>query len=173
MLPNDIIIFLLRFLRLHQLKNFNTLSKTISNESLKYCKYLFIEKYFPKRIKDLFLNNSIYKQPILNFKHEFIGDDYIDGISEKDVNNSIMIGIDLPWKRPFITLKLETKSNGNKKIITVTLFKRYTSLDSRWAFGSPYREAFFASNLESVYYKIQYLIAGYTITIGKNQFKLA
>ena len=32
MLPNDIIIFLLRFLRLHQLKNFNTLSIGMSND---------------------------------------------------------------------------------------------------------------------------------------------
>lgn len=95
-------------------------------------KEYYISKYFDKNIVLLFGGiQNMGKYPILRWNEKFMGGtDYIDNITEEDLNSKIMIGID-NYKRPFITIR----TKNNNKITVDTLFQRYSDEKNTWTNG--------------------------------------
>ena len=57
--------------------------------------------------------------------------DYIDYIDSNMMTKSIMFGVD-PLKRRFFCFRYSSKTNNLEKINIVTIFQRYTGIDSLW-----------------------------------------
>lgn len=110
--PTEIIINIYEFLNLQDLQIIKFVNQFSYDYSLKRSKQLFIEKYLPQNIQELFSNINYKEIHFLPFKESFVGDsNYIDSVKIEDleeINESapVFIGID-NIQRPYIALKMD------------------------------------------------------------------
>ena len=108
-----------------------TLNFVISNKLiLKNClekvkNYSIMKKY----LSITFFNYEIfYKYPIFKFNGNFLGEsDFIDNISEDEVNYPIMVGVD-NYHRPFIIIKYKLYDNSIEQYNQLIKFNKSTYL---------------------------------------------
>ena len=150
----DIIIYLLgknleKYLHLKDLHNLKNTDKELYNNDYvskeiryqkcilnNYLKYWYIHSKILKYFKNSFFPEHLIRLlPVLQWKKKYIGcTDYIDCITETNLEYPIMIGID-HFKRPFLTIKYlynceYTKTKNCKGRITV--FQRYSDCTQTW-----------------------------------------
>lgn len=133
-LPNEINDKILLLVDLKDIYNY-ICTNSVNQDKLKLKlinKIKKVKKWFPHVVWELMNGiSSLVFAPELEFKDEFIGLDYIDGITKNDVIAPIMIGID-KYRRPFITIRTIEE---DKYTCVLTIFQRYTNDKSMWTHG--------------------------------------
>jgi len=149
-LPNELLEIIYQYSNLKDLQTIKKVNRFSYSIAHKLQKKLFIETYFPEKIKVLLRNNDfdlIDSVELLPFTDHFMNAccDYIDGVFIEDLDKinpkaNIFVGIDRIG-RPFMSIKLtmECYLLNIKETFVNTLFKRYTNTDNeRWCVGSCY-----------------------------------
>lgn len=146
-IPDEILIEIIHFFDIHDNYIFCTVCKSYLKLGRSNCLRLikdkkeFVSKWFPDIIcKIMHGISTLIFAPLLPFKDNFIGIDYIDEIKINDVWSPIMIGID-KCNRPFITIRII-----DKKPSVTTIFQRYTNDKDTWTFGSHYYSRLLGDN---------------------------